>query len=262
MRVSIITVTKNSEKTIFDTINSVASQTYLDYEHIIVDGGSTDATLKIIEEFRSKNIKLYSEADLGIYDAMNKGINLSRGDIIGFLNSDDFYSTKLSLKKIVSVFDNYDIEVSYSDLIYISPHQAKTVRYWKSRDFMIGDFGIGWSPPHPTFYIKRSSIERCRKYFNLEYKLAADIEFMSYYLEVIQVKSFYIPEVLVTMRTGGVTNNSFINIIKQNHEIIRGFKKNNIHFSLPKFLNNKIVDRLRQKRNASFCHSQYREQED
>ena len=213
LKVGIITVTYNSEKFIEHCINSVALQTYDNLEHLIVDGGSSDRTLKILEKSKNDLFKIISEPDNGIYDAMNKGIKLSNVDIIAFLNSDDFYANNNVIKSFVGEFEKYpDIDACYSDLLYVQQLDiTKVVRYWKSENFYPGAFSRGWSPPHPTFFARSSLFDRYGN-FDLNYKIAADAELMMRFLEVNKIKTRYLPLVTVKMRIGGTSNKNLKNV--------------------------------------------------
>ncbi len=243
MKISVITVSYNSEKTIADTLRSVATQSYKDIEHLIIDGQSTDQTLCLIEKYRHPSLILNSDADQGIYDAMNKGISLAIGDVVGFLNSDDFYADAFVLEKIARTFKDPSVDACFGDLVYVSQDNRKLIRYWKSKDFFSGDFAKGWCPAHPTFYIRRSKIAEFG-IFDLSYKYAADVEFMMRYLEHGKLNAVYIPYTLVRMRIGGVSNQSWKNIIKQNKEIFLALTKNGVQFSRVIFFIYKLMNRL------------------
>ena len=232
MKISIITVCFNSESTIHDTIQSVIDQSYDDIEYIIIDGASGDNTLNIINEFKGNISYLISEPDEGLYYAMNKGIGLATGEIIGILNSDDLYFNKDTLQKVVSLFkSDDDVEVVYGDLIYVSSDDTnRVVRYWKSKPYYNSFFEDANVPPHPAFFVKKSLYDRIGLY-NTVLKLASDYEFMLRAMKANIVKSIYIPMVLVRMRLGGETNKSIINIIKGNGEISIAWRVNG--FSLP-----------------------------
>jgi glycosyltransferase involved in cell wall biosynthesis len=245
LKISIITVSFNSAATIADTVKSVASQTYTNIEHLVIDGQSRDDTVSVVEANRHNGLRLISEPDGGIYDAMNKGLSLSSGDVIGFLNSDDFYADSSVLEKIASVFQDLSVEASYADLVYVSQDNSRVDRYWKSKPYKKGDFAKGWAPAHPTFYIRRSALDRLGL-FDLSFKLAADTEFMIRYLERGGVKSVYIPHILVRMRLGGATNQSWSNIYKQNREIFLAFQKNGLSYTSSYFWLNKLMSRAKQ----------------
>lgn len=228
MKVSIVTITYNSEKTLKDTIESVISQTYKEIEYIIVDGNSSDKTIEIVNSYRDKISKFISEKDNGIYDAMNKGIRLARGDIVGILNSDDIYFDKYVIENVVKKFKQSGVDSIYGDLYYVEENDLnKVVRYWKSSAFREGSFAKGWHPPHPTFFVKREVYEKYGL-FDFEMKVSADFELMLKFLEKYRISTTYLPKVLVRMRTGGESNKSIKNIITGNKSILRAFEKNGI----------------------------------
>lgn len=243
---SIITVVFNNERTIPDTVKSVATQTYTDVEYLVIDGQSTDGTLARLKECGGAVTRLISEPDQGIYDAMNKGIALASGEIIGFINADDFYASSDVLAKVAAVFNDPNVDACYGDLCYVGRNDTSTVvRYWKSSTFHPGAFEVGWCPPHPTFFVRREIYERFGG-FDLSYKIAADVELMMRFLEVHRVRAKYIPEVLVQMRMGGTTNRSLSNIVKQNNEILRALRQHGLRSSVLRLLASKVVSRGRQ----------------
>lgn len=245
MKISVITVAYNSASTIADTVLSVIRQTHTDLEHLVVDGQSTDATVEVVQAHRHPRLLLSSEPDQGIYDAMNKGLRRATGELIGFLNADDFYADDEVLARVARAFADPDVEACYGDLVYVTENNKRVVRYWKSRAYAPGGFARGWCPAHPTFYIRRSALERLGL-FDLTYRLAADTEFMMRYLEK-GVRSVYIPHIQVRMRVGGATNQSWSNIIRQNREIFHALRKNGIRCSVVLFWAHKVVSRLWQR---------------
>ena len=247
LKISIITVSKNSASFINDCLQSVKMQNYDNIEHIIVDGASTDETLSLLESNRDQLKALISEPDKGIYDAMNKGIKIATGDIIGFLNSDDFYSRNDVLSEVASVFiKNPFLDGCYADLIYTAQFDtSKHIRYWRSNEFIQGSFSQGWCPPHPTFFV-RSSVYKKFGNFNLNYSIASDVELMMRLLEKKKINVSYIPKLWVKMRIGGLSNKSLKNIIKVNKEIIYALKSHNLHTNSLIFFIYKIISRLKQ----------------
>jgi len=245
LKISIITVCFNSAKTIRCAVDSVLSQSYKNIEYIVIDGCSSDKTLEVLGEYGENISTLVSERDSGIYDAMNKGLALASGDVIGFLNSDDFYADSSVLEQVSNAFRDESVDVCYADLVYVSQDNSQIVRYWKSEPFVKGSFTFGWCPAHPTFYMRKSVVDKygC---FDKSLKIAADVELMMRYLEVYEVRSIYIPFVWVRMRIGGETNKSLGNIIRQNKEIFNAFEKNSIKFSKMLFVVRKILNRTRQ----------------
>lgn len=245
MKISIITVCLNSESMIGFAIKSVSSQNYPSLEHIIIDGGSKDNTIKTILENNNRNLLLYSENDKGIYDAMNKGFKLASGEIIGFLNSDDFYADNTVLDLVAECFLDSTVDVCYGDLVYVSSDGSRVKRVWKSGSFAKGDFAKGWCPPHPTFYVRKSALEKYGL-FDTSFSLASDADFMMRYLEFFSVKHIYIPKILICMRLGGATNKSWCNILTQNKEIFTAFGKNGIKFNSYVFWFFKLANRALQ----------------
>lgn len=231
MKVSIITCSLNEDMTISDTIRSIISQDYPEIEHIVVDGNSTDNTVPIIKSFAHEIDTFISEPDSGIYDAMNKGIKLSTGEIVGFLNAGDFYSVKTAVSQIASSFQKTGCQVVYSDLEYVAANNpGKTVRKWRSQAYQDNLFQKGWHPPHPTFYTRKSVFDRFGT-FDQTYDIGADYEFMLRLLKRYNLKTEYIPHVLVKMRSGGISNKNLYQIIKANIECYRAWKKNGLKVS-------------------------------
>lgn len=231
MLVSIITVVLNAKDTIEDTIRSVLSQTYKDIEYIVVDGGSTDGTSDIINRYKDKIPKFISEKDEGIFDAMNKGLKLSRGGLIGFLHSDDIYANSCVIEKVVEEMERNNVDACFGDLVYVDrKNPNRVIRYWKSSSFRLGKFKRGWMPPHPTFFVRKWVYEKYGG-FNLDFPIAADYELMLRFLEKYKIKTCYIPQVLVKMRMGGNSNRSVKNIIKANIECYKAWKENDLEIS-------------------------------
>lgn len=227
MKISIITVSYNSAKTIETTFMSVLQQTYSNIEYIVIDGGSTDNTLKIAKKYSEIITVLVSEQDNGLYDAMNKGISLATGDVIGLINSDDLFCDPDALNKVAKVFKkNKNLDSIYADLFYVSQQDINKIsRRWVSG--IQRKFKYGWHPAHPTFYIKKTIYDRYGL-FDLSFKLAADFEIMLRFLDKHNISTTYLKEPLVKMRLGGETNKSLKNIYYQNIECLRAFDKNNI----------------------------------
>jgi glycosyltransferase involved in cell wall biosynthesis len=247
MKISVVTVTWNSAATVADTLRSVNAQTHPDVEHVVVDGGSTDATLAIVRAEGRRVAHIVSERDRGIYDAMNKGIRLATGDVIGLINSDDFYASDDALATVAATFAaEPGLDAVYGDLCYVRPDDTtRIVRYWRSAPFAPGRFARGWAPPHPTLFVRRQVYER-HGLFDLDYPIAADFELMARLLEVHRVRVRHLPKVLVHMRTGGTTNRSLRNIVRQNREILRALKRHGLSRSAPGFFVAKLLSRGRQ----------------
>ena len=244
LKISIVTVCYNSATTIGGTINSVANQTYTNKEHIIVDGASKDATMQIVRASPSVN-HYVTEPDNGIYDAMNKGIAMVTGDIVGTLNADDFYVDDCVLEDVARAFSDPEVDACYSDLVYVAQNDTnRIVRYWRSRPFQLGLFKRGWMPAHPTFFVRKQVYEELGSY-DLDYKLGSDFELTMRFLEIYRIKAVYIPRVMIKMRLGGATNKSIANVIKGNFEAYHACKKN--HYSvLPIFIIIKILLKIPQ----------------
>jgi glycosyltransferase involved in cell wall biosynthesis len=246
-KVSVVTVCYNSAATIADTIKSVAKQDYESLEYIVVDGKSSDDTVQIVERSGPVVTKCISERDSGIYDAFNKGLSLATGEVIGFLNSDDFYPRADVISLVARAFaDDPDLDAIYGDLCYVKQFDTdKILRYWRSSDYRPGLFVSGWVPPHPTFFVRKHVYEHFGG-FDLSYRIAADWELLARLIEVKRIKTRYLAEVLVHMRLGGVTNRSWSNVWKQNKEIWQAMKAHGMKTSLPSFVLGKLWSRSRQ----------------
>lgn len=228
MKVSIITVVFNNALTIRTTIESVLNQTYKDIEYIIIDGASTDQTLEQIKLYSNKIDHIVSEPDKGMYDAMNKGIKLASGDIVGILNADDFFCDDKVIQKLVDVFVKDKIDAVYGDIQFVNPSNLnKIVRYYSSKRFNPLKFKYGFMPAHPSFYVKREFFEKLG-YYKEDYLIASDYELLIRFLYNKEIKYKYIEMPFVTMRTGGVSNKSLKNRFVLNKEIIRACKENGI----------------------------------
>jgi len=230
MKISIITVCRNSAKTIEDCIKSVHAQTYFDIEHIIIDGCSTDGTLGILTKYQSRISRFISEPDKGIYDAMNKGIKLSSGDIVATLNADDMYADETIVRRMLEFIQKNGLDAAYGDLVYVERNKTKQVtRYWRTGEYKRGAFRYGWVIPHPTFFCQKQVFEKYG-YFNEKFQVAADFELLLRFIEKHQIKVSYLPKVIVKMRAGGKAN-VLRGIIRGNWEIIRSFQLNNLSLS-------------------------------
>lgn len=227
MKISVITAVRNGAETLRECIESVRGQTF-PAEHIMIDGASTDGTLDIIAQYRSGITKVISEPDNGIYDALNRGIRLASGDVIGLLHGDDFYAHDRVLESVADVFEKQNVDSCYGDILYVNKNDTdKVIRYWKSSKYKHGKFKQGWMPPHPTFFVKR---EIYGKYglFNTDFRIAADYELMLRFLEKHRISTYYIPEVLIKMRLGGASNKSLKNLFIKSSEDYKAWKVNNL----------------------------------
>jgi glycosyltransferase involved in cell wall biosynthesis len=241
LKISVVTVSYNSEKTIRDTLGSVYNQTYDKVEYLIIDGKSTDKTIKIIKEYESKfessntDFKWISEKDNGIYDAINKGIEMATGDVVGILNSDDYYADRSVLEDIAATFVEKGCECLYANLKFIDPVTKKVTRDWKSKPFKKGLFERSWTPAHPTFYCKKSIYDKYGLY-RTDFKIAADVELMYRFLEKNNVSSYYLDRYFVTMRQGGVSSSGLKSTFIITKEMIKAFKDNGNHLNIVKYL--------------------------
>ncbi len=227
MKVSIITVVFNNKKFIKDCLLSVQSQTYNSIEHIVIDGGSTDDTLEIISKYKNKIDIFISEPDKGMYDALNKGLKIASGDIIGLLHSDDVFYNSKTIELIVNEFSKNNIDGIYGNLIYVNQNNPdKILRYWKSKDFLPKMIKQGWMPPHPTLFLKKYIIEKTGL-FDLQFKIAADYDYMLRVLQTPEIKLKYIPDVITKMRSGGKSNKGIKNIILKSWNDYCILRKNN-----------------------------------
>ena len=236
MKVSIITITYNSAITLRDTMEAVLSQTSKNIEYIVVDGASKDDTVKIIKEYESKfngQMRWVSEPDKGLYDAMNKGIRMATGDIVGIINSDDFYHRTDVIAKVVEGFQENGIEAIYGDVRFVNPDNLdKTVRYYSSKHFSPQLFRYGFMPAHPTFFTYRRYFEEFG-YYKTDYKIAADYELLIRFLYTHKLKSKYLPLDFMKMRMGGTSTASIKSNILLNKEIVRACKENDIWTCMP-----------------------------
>lgn len=235
MKISIITATFNSGATIRDTIESVLRQTYKNWELIIKDGGSKDSTLEICRDYVTPSqgrIRIVSNPDKGIYDAMNQGIELATGDVVGLLNSDDFYTSNDILETIARAFDESEVDAVYGDIHYVNDGELnKCVRYYSSAKFTRERMMGGWMPAHPSFYCQRDLYSKYGL-FDTSFKVAADFEQLLRLIYVGRIKMRYIPKDFVTMRIGGASTSGIKSHVTILTEQLRGFKKNGIRNNL------------------------------
>ncbi|MBC7400785.1 MAG: glycosyltransferase [Mucilaginibacter sp.] len=230
LKISLITVTRNAQKTLGRCIESVIAQNYSNIEYIIIDGASTDDTLQIISQHKQHIDFFVSEPDAGIYDAMNKGIRMATGNIVGILNSDDFFAYKETLSDIATAFANDNIDVLYGNLNYINPN-GSIVRKWRSGAYKPGMFNRGWMPPHPTFYCKRVLFEKWGDY-KLQYGTAADYELMLRFIHLNKANTYYLNKTMITMEIGGQSNKNYFNRIKAWGNDYMAMRKNGVKFPL------------------------------
>jgi glycosyltransferase involved in cell wall biosynthesis len=229
MKASIVTITYNSAATIEDTIKSVIMQDYPNIEYLVVDGKSKDKTLSIVEKYRDKISKIVSEKDGGLYFGLNKGLKMASGDVIGAIHSDDIYAHPQVISHVMELFEkDPELEGVYADLIFVNREDTnKVMRVWTAGTFTADAFEKGWMPPHPTFFVRKSVYEKYG-YINTDLKLSADYELMLRLIHKHKIKIAYLPETIVKMRMGGVSNVSFFVKLKANIEDKLAWKINNL----------------------------------
>ena len=245
MKITVITPTFNSANTILANLASVKNQKYKNLEHIIIDNKSVDGTLNLIKKQNDNRIKIVSEQDNGIYDAINKGIKLAKGEIISILHSDDKYYNNHTLLNIINNFKDRNIDIIYGNLLYTKKNNLnKIIRYWKSTNYIQGMFFKGWSPPHPSFFVKKKIYQKFGLY-STKIGNPADIELMYRFLELKKVNNKYINKILIKMRYGGKSNKNFFEILKQNFQILNFLNLKN-PISVIKFIYFKFINRALQ----------------
>ena len=229
MKVSLITGSFNSVSTISDTIESISSQDYLDIEYIIIDGNSKDGTVEVIKSHNQKITKWISEPDSGIYDAMNKGIAMATGEVIGILNSDDFYSNNQIISHVAKAFEDEKVDAVFGDLVFVDPLDlTKIVRKYSSKKWNPKKLAWGFMPAHPTFFVRRKYYESLGV-FKTDYKISADYELLIRFLLVHKLNYRYLPLNMVIMRKGGVSSKGLMSNVILNREIVRGCRENGIY---------------------------------
>jgi len=226
LKISIITVCHNAESTIKDCIESVKSQNYTNLEYIVIDGGSTDKTINIVNNYAHYVNYFISEPDRGIYDAMNKGINLATGDIVGMLNADDYFADNSVLSNIADAFGKYNADIIYGDLDYINA-KGLVVRKWRSGQISRRKLEFGWMPPHPTFYCKRYLFKQFGPY-RLDYGTAADYELMIRYLYINKLTVHYLKKIIIKMKLGGKSNKNITARVKGMFFDLKAMRNNGI----------------------------------
>jgi glycosyltransferase involved in cell wall biosynthesis len=229
MRISVITVARNAAATIGEAVASVARQRHPEIEHIVIDGASTDDTVAIARRSSDRIACIVSEPDSGIYDAMNRGLALATGDIVGLLNADDLYAHDDVLTRVAAAMGAHpEADGCYADIVYVDrAAPGRVVRHWRSCAYRRGLFARGWVPPHPTVYLRRTAYALIGG-FDLRYRLAADFELLLRAFEVHRLRTLYVPEVWVRMRLGGATNQSAGNIANGNREIADALRRHHV----------------------------------
>ena len=228
MKISVITAVRNSRATLADALDSALAQDHPNLELIVIDGVSTDGTQEVIQRYAGRLDHVVSEPDTGIYNALNKGLCLAMGDIVGFLHADDRYADDRVLSRIATALANPGVDACYGDLLYVGRDDpSRVVRCWRAGPYRPRYLARGWMPPHPTFYARRTVYERLGG-FDLGYRIAADYDCLLRFLGTGQIACAYIPEVLVHMRLGGASNRSLRNLLQKSREDYRALRQNRI----------------------------------
>ncbi|TDL88143.1 glycosyltransferase family 2 protein [Meridianimarinicoccus aquatilis] len=249
-KLTLLTACYNSAETVGDTLKSVNAQNYANIEHIIIDGASRDNTVDICETLGTRVTKIVSERDKGIYDAYNKGLTHATGDIVGFINSDDYYATGDVCSEVMAAFEDPSVDAVHADLVYVNATQTDIVeRHWQSKPITRKALSSGFIPAHPTVFLRREVYDRVGN-FDLTYRLAADYEFLLRTFYTHEVSSCYIPQIWVRMRSGGATGGNVKSILRQNNEIRAAQQKHGVSCSTARFYTVKIADRLMQRVRA------------
>lgn len=243
MKVSIITVVYNNEKTIADAIESVLSQSYPNIEHIIVDGKSKDGTMTVVNRYKHKLGPVVSEKDEGLYDAMNKGIKLATGDIVGILNSDDFLYDNEVIQKIVDAFKDNSTQATIANVVFVDQQELKIKRFYGAKKWNPSKFAWGQAPPHPSFFARRNLFEQYG-YYKTDYEIAADFELMVRFLLLHKISWKYLPLITTKMRLGGKSTRNFNSVVINNREKLRACKTNKVYsnylMQFAKYLNKPV----------------------
>jgi glycosyltransferase len=228
VKITVVTAVFNREGTVGQAIDSVAGQSFRDIEHIVIDGASTDATLSRVHEKMHSRMRVVSESDEGIYDALNKGIALATGDVVGLMHSDDMFAHNRVLSLVADAFAASDVDAVYGDLDYVAADDPRRViRHWRAGAFVPRLLGRGWMPPHPTMFLRRQIFERLGAY-DTSYRIAADYDAVLRWLGPGKVRCAYIPEVLVKMRVGGESNRTLRKIVRKSVEDYRAIRTNGV----------------------------------
>ncbi len=228
MKISVITAVYNRSDTVVDSVKSLQAQTYKDFEHLVMDGGSTDGTVEVLRSLDDHRLKLVTEPDEGIYDALNKGMNRATGDVIGLMHSDDFYASTTVLEQVAKAFTDPNIDAVYGDLQYVSAkNKAQIIRHWTAGEFLPAKLKRGWMPPHPALYIRKRVIDRWGDY-DTSYRIAADYDAILRWFGQGRIRTKYVPEVFVKMRVGGESNQSLKKIFHKSREDYRALQANRI----------------------------------
>ncbi|QQS55441.1 MAG: glycosyltransferase [Candidatus Competibacteraceae bacterium] len=228
MKISVITAVYNSHVTLADALDSALAQDHPDTELIVIDGASTDGTLEVIQRYAERIAHRVSEPDRGVYDALNKGLHLATGEVVGFLHSDDRYADDRVLSRIAAAFADPAVDACYGDLVYVRQDDpGHVVRYWRAGPYCSRLLSRGWMPPHPTFYARRALYQRLGG-FDLDYEIAADYDCLLRFLSTGQITCAYIPEILIHMRLGGISNRSLGKILQKSREDYQALRRHQV----------------------------------
>ena len=228
IEISVITAVYNRARTLPNTLASIAQQQHRALQHIVIDGASSDGTLEILEAHRDALSALVSEPDQGVYDALNKGLTIASGDVVGFLHSDDVFAHSQVLQRIASAFEDETVDAVYGDLQYVAQDDAShVIRHWSGGTHSLSRLHWGWMPPHPTLFMRRRVYEQFG-YFDTSFEIAADYDHILRCLGSGKIRVAYIPEVLVKMSVGGISNRSLRHVLKKSGEDLRAMRKNSI----------------------------------
>ncbi len=228
MKVSVVTAVMNGGDTLPQAIASLRAQTHPDIEHVVQDGGSTDGTLEYLGRHGHPNMALVSSPDSGIYHAINTGISRTTGDVVGLLHADDYLASPDIIAQVAEAMQDPQIDGVYGDLEYVARADAnRVIRYWKAGDYAPARLRRGWMPPHPTLYLRRQVFERAGLY-DPSYRISGDYDGMLRWLTTGQVRLGYIPQVMVRMRIGGVSNRSFAHMLRKSREDYRAIRRHNV----------------------------------
>jgi len=236
MKITIITVCFNAASTIKKTLDSVAGQTHIPIEHIVIDGNSKDGTLEILRSHKTHSYTLLSEPDNGIYDAMNKGLKMATGDVIGLLHSDDMYVSDSVIAQVAMEFSDSNLDAIYADAIFFRDGEPDSItRYFRSDRFSLDTLAWGWLPAHTTIFFRRRVFEQFGLY-KTDYKIAADVDFIARVFRSKNFRAKYIPKVWVKMRIGGISTGGWRNTILLNREVLRALRENGIKTNMAQIL--------------------------
>ena len=259
MKITVVTATYNSARTLRDTLESVLSQTYGDMEYILTDGGSTDGTLDLVREYEPRfqgRMRWVSEPDGGIYDAMNKGIRMATGEVVGLLNSDDVFCDAHVLEDIAACFDARQVDCVYGNLLFCRDNDLdRIVRIWKGSPYSEGAFMRGWHPAHPTFYARRTCYEQYG-YYDTGVRVSADFDLMLRFLDIHKVSNAYLDRFIVKMRMGGESTGNLRLIVTGNRNILRAMRKNGYPAGLP-FLMRRLLPKVWNRLKTPFVYKKY-----